>query len=1106
MSSQVKTRLFIGGLYHEIKERDISERLKNFGSVSSVEIHRKDGLPGFPGKTFAYVDISAPEASIRKCISVLTNTNWKGSQIKVQQAKESFLSRLEKERKAATSSKTTSKSLTSPALSEELVEPIKHAVPGSQVPGKKDWVVGKFGRALPILRMRQRGSAKIARFDPSKTVHNLKKFREEVTEEASCEQLTWDLRDENQASSKEVRTSRKSANNSSQKKMDRSGSGDSLEPFPTKNGHASPREQVKVGNAMLRCGKEKSQSRDLGLQDNLLNRSSALDEAKHRDKDAVRRKKRVSDVSDPKSKGANVKPRKSSLNKMENRTKTEEFTEPKARSKKKNQTKQKLGFNDESSPAKRSMVGESKEDCSDGESKDHYSDGESEQDSSDGESEEVSSDNESSSDLLMSFLTKSADKSSVDFNSDIGIDESDDRSSPGQISDSDSPCKRTKSSSQNLKGTKSIEKKCDSHDSRKKGVSYLGASGGRGGLGKFEDEVAMTKGKVKRQDKGNKEITDCADVKYGFTAKGQVAKDLKLGKRRRERRGEESMDEDSCEETDTNETRESTKKMKESMTASPDGLPDSPKEKMCDGRNNRKKKESLKESGSDDAGKGKEKVNHEKSSNGNLNDKETTIRENKEDANFLDVVTDKYTAKSTMKKGVKSDKNVEKDPPIEEQKYIKAHSIGDNTGTTKKSNGHGAAESPLGCSKHLDSNARRLSAIKEREKAAASQKQLIASALTAVDGGKASDDGRRIVFDSDDEADNRTRQKKSPSESKISGKEARDWLGFDSGSSSAESDATSGDDDDVGFAPKPQFEGKSGEKLFKLQASFKGDRRFQLDKRFIDSDGEDQEEEKIDVIDSSSRCLDNTDDDVTMQLAREKDMSMAVLQKMLGGSLVASLHQNTAHIEVFRDSTKMRYDPSREDHEDYEQIVNKTPKQTSKEPEPEVSPKSESAEALKVTSAPEVTKDTFYDVNTTSLAEMFGSKKEESSASFLFLGNTTGSDEESPAKDIGEMEVLHKVGWHQEKLPYDSSSDDEEEEKEEEKDLKQETADGELFFFQQNDPRLGDETTFTRHASLEEITNRWVRMRRDLTQDYKKKHKDAVRRKTKMESKRAQQK
>lgn len=69
------------------------------------------------------------------------------------------------------------------------------AVPGTPLPGKKNWVVGKFGRVLPIVYLRRKDRKKITKFDPSKTTHCLRKINLEDSTK-SVAGLTWDFHPE----------------------------------------------------------------------------------------------------------------------------------------------------------------------------------------------------------------------------------------------------------------------------------------------------------------------------------------------------------------------------------------------------------------------------------------------------------------------------------------------------------------------------------------------------------------------------------------------------------------------------------------------------------------------------------------------------------------------------------------------------------------------------------------------------------------------------------------------------------------------------------------------------------------------------------------------
>ena len=76
------------------------------------------------------------------------------------------------------------------------------------------------------------------------------------------------------------------------------------------------------------------------------------------------------------------------------------------------------------------------------------------------------------------------------------------------------------------------------------------------------------------------------------------------------------------------------------------------------------------------------------------------------------------------------------------------------------------------------------------------------------------------------------------------------------------------------------------------------------------------------------------------------------------------------HYEIYRGSTLVHYDPTREDHKQFEQI---TEKETEK---PDARPTLAQEKQSEETALPEVSQDKYYEANTSVLANFFGSKKE----------------------------------------------------------------------------------------------------------------------------------
>ncbi|NWI27730.1 NOL8 protein, partial [Sula dactylatra] len=201
---QVSKRLYVGGLGHTVSKAELQERFGKFGHVVDTEIITRKDDQGNPMKTFAYISVSISDADLRKCMSVLNKTKWKGGTLQIQLAKESFLHRLAMERKEAKLQKEKPPGNSKACLLESLkkagvVDFHMKAVPGTEVPDHKKWVVGKFGRVLPILHLRKSccfnslTQTNIVKYDPSKYCHNLRKLEPDLTHAVPISQLTWHL-------------------------------------------------------------------------------------------------------------------------------------------------------------------------------------------------------------------------------------------------------------------------------------------------------------------------------------------------------------------------------------------------------------------------------------------------------------------------------------------------------------------------------------------------------------------------------------------------------------------------------------------------------------------------------------------------------------------------------------------------------------------------------------------------------------------------------------------------------------------------------------------------------------------------------------------------
>ncbi|XP_077385114.1 nucleolar protein 8 isoform X2 [Festucalex cinctus] len=185
-------RLYVGGLSHSVTQKDLTDRFGKFGNVEDVELRTRRDDEGVPYKTFAYIDLNISDTDLRKCMSVLNKSKWKGGTLQIEPAKQSLLHKFAQERQEEEKQQqqqssrrdADDKHRNACKLLESLGEAgvdnftMKAAVPGTEIPGHKDWVVSKFGRVLPVMQLRcQKGSkARTVKYDPSKYCHNIRRL------------------------------------------------------------------------------------------------------------------------------------------------------------------------------------------------------------------------------------------------------------------------------------------------------------------------------------------------------------------------------------------------------------------------------------------------------------------------------------------------------------------------------------------------------------------------------------------------------------------------------------------------------------------------------------------------------------------------------------------------------------------------------------------------------------------------------------------------------------------------------------------------------------------------------------------------------------------
>ncbi|KAJ2820642.1 hypothetical protein IWW50_004977, partial [Coemansia erecta] len=91
----VVKRLYIGGFAQPVTADEMSGRFKPFGQVQDVDIPTTPTGCGTRG--FGYVSLSITPAQLQRCIKVYTGARWKGGELRIEEAKEDYMTRLRRE-------------------------------------------------------------------------------------------------------------------------------------------------------------------------------------------------------------------------------------------------------------------------------------------------------------------------------------------------------------------------------------------------------------------------------------------------------------------------------------------------------------------------------------------------------------------------------------------------------------------------------------------------------------------------------------------------------------------------------------------------------------------------------------------------------------------------------------------------------------------------------------------------------------------------------------------------------------------------------------------------------------------------------------------------
>ncbi|KAM6159645.1 nucleolar protein 8 [Erethizon dorsatum] len=1154
-ASRETKRLFVGGLSQAISKTDLQNQFSRFGEVSDVEIITRKDDQGNTQKVFAYVNIRVAEADLKKCMSILNKTKWKGGTLQIQLAKESFLHRLAQEREEAKAEK--EKSTTGNTNLLEKVGGVDFhmkAVPGTEVPGHKNWVVSKFGRVLPVLHLKNQHKLlllcsltldNIMKYDPSKYCHNLKKIGEDFTNTIPITSLTWELEGGDDPISKKRRGE--------------------FSDF-----HGTPKKIMKVQKGQ---GSTVSPRTSRVMENNISLQQRAAQKTPH---DSITFSKSHPVLDSDAQKLKNIFCQTSSL---ETVRKINSMSE-----------------DDIDSEDELRMMIAKEEDL---QRTSWFSISESENDPFEVVRDDFKSDVHklhSLSRLCMNNVSCNVSDNIMGSDCEYDSGNTDEiiamKKNIGKVKNSTEFCQTKKPKSKKSLKKKELSNHCNKVQKRKdnkesalshgmkplnrKSPSDSSSSDNEESEGDEEYETMMkncprvnlTLADLEQLAGSNLETpedtessdpqttTSCKSDRAAkspktprgiYTGKQCISPEEILASLLEEENtyGEQKPKEDKKKPTfqafkgvgclygkesvkktlntasnNISEEQSSSKHVDFNSISIENGLPhanDSPSKlttwqhtKKTNGPNHiQPQRQFTCET------QGYKVVSPSSSDKGgeNLISCLLPLKGKKSlslGSKIHKIGFDKDSCHGTQQRG-KASEEEESDPssltshgkpPKRRPRENTRESTADFSLSVSNSLSMDAEAKPA------EDNQKRLAALEARQKAKEAQKKLVHNALANLDGPP-QDKPTHIIFGSDSESEI---EETSTQEQNLPGEEViKESTGKASGKlfDSDEDEESGSEDDSDRFKIKPQFEGRAGQKLMDLQLHFGSDDRFRMDSRFLESDSEEEQEE----INEKKTAEEE-------ELATEKKKALNVMQSVLNISLNNTTSKGPVAAKKFKDI--IRYDPTRHDHVTYERTKDDKPKESKAKRKK----KREEAEKL-----PEVSKDMYYNI-ATDLKEIFqaakntGEKEEDApqheacggeeeeevhnAAALMseakqpsgFMFSFFDSDSKDVKEETYQVETVKpgKVVWQGDPRFQDSSSEEEDVTKEtdhrksspeEASFLEKETT--RFFFFSKDDERLHGSELFWRGVGSNISKNSWEARTNSLLMDCRKKHKEARR-------------
>ncbi|KDQ32715.1 hypothetical protein PLEOSDRAFT_164921 [Pleurotus ostreatus PC15] len=146
MGDTITKRLHISGLTPAITKEDLQKRLSSFGTVKSLDgFGLLDGV-GRPRK-FGYITLETTAPQLSKCLNILSGSTWKGTKLRIGDAKPDYDERLAKEREEQEPPRKKRRCTGIHAEDMSIVTP-------ENVSERRGWKVTPLGRIVRPMRMR----------------------------------------------------------------------------------------------------------------------------------------------------------------------------------------------------------------------------------------------------------------------------------------------------------------------------------------------------------------------------------------------------------------------------------------------------------------------------------------------------------------------------------------------------------------------------------------------------------------------------------------------------------------------------------------------------------------------------------------------------------------------------------------------------------------------------------------------------------------------------------------------------------------------------------------------------------------------------------------